>query len=412
MSRTPRPIPDPAPGTRCRTSAARRGIVRAAVATVVGLATLAMPMATAAAAHSDTRTRGFGKADLQQRLDDIVGLDGVVGAEGTLVDGGQLTHARSGTAELGTDRPVPHQGHFRMGSNTKTFVSTVILQLVEERRMRLDDTVERWLPGLVEGNGNDGKRITVRQLLNHTAGLPDYVSHVPALLGAEAFQQHRYDAFTPRRLVALAMRDRPLFEPGARFGYSNTGYVLAGLIIERVTGNAWDEEVRARITEPLRLRNTYSSGRRFGLPEPHARGYQQFEPGGRLVNSTRLSMTWGDSAGDLVTTSHDLARFWQGLLGGKLLAPKSLAEMKKTVPVPVEGRAVNEHAGLGVFWRELSCGVGSWGHGGTTLGHLNANAFTAKGERGAIVLRSTNLARGDRDARTDALIDAALCAKR
>ncbi|MFD5557580.1 serine hydrolase domain-containing protein [Streptomyces sp. NPDC127068] len=412
MIRTPKPIPHPAPDARRRTSAARRGIGRAAVATVVGLATLAVPVASAAAAHSDTGTRGFGKADLQRGLDGIVRLDGVVGAEATLVDGGQRTHARSGTAELGTDRPVPHQGYFRMGSNTKTFVSTVILQLVEERRLRLDDTVERWLPGVVQGNGNDGNKITVRHLLNHTAGLPDYVAHVPVLRSAESFQQHRYDAYTPHQLVALAMRDRPLFEPGARFSYSNTGYVLAGMIVKQVTGNEWDEEVRTRITEPLRLRNTYSPGKRFGLPEPHARGYQQFEPGGQLVNSTRLSMTWGDSAGDLVTTSHDLTRFWQGLLGGKLLAPKSLAEMKKTVPAPVEGSTVNERAGLGLFWRGLSCGGGSWGHGGTTLGHLNTNAFTEKGERGAIVLRSTNLARGDRDARTEALLDAALCAQR
>jgi D-alanyl-D-alanine carboxypeptidase len=414
MSRTPSPISHPAPAARRRTAAARRGTVRAAVATGVGLATLALPIATAtaAAAHADTRPRGFDAADLQRGLDDLVRLDGVVGAEGTLVDGKERTRARSGTAELGTDRPVPYRGYFRMGSNTKTFVSTVVLQLVEERRLRLDDTVERWLPGVVAGNGNDGDRITVRHLLNHTSGLPDYVAHVPALRSAEAFQQHRYDAFTPRRLVALAMRDRPRFEPGARFEYSNTGYVLAGMVIERVTGHAWDEEVRTRITEPLRLKHTYSPGRRPGLPAPHARAYQQFEPGGRLVDSTRLSMTWGSSAGDLVTTSDDLARFWQGLLGGKLLAPKSLAEMKKTVPAASDGSAVNDGAGLGVFRRELSCGVVSWSHGGTTLGHLNANAFTEKGERGAIVLRSTNPAPDDRDARTDALIDAALCAKR
>ncbi|MEU7576451.1 serine hydrolase domain-containing protein [Streptomyces sp. NPDC041068] len=374
-------------------------------------ATLAMPLSTASAADAGRGATGRSGTDFQRSLDDIV-KEGVVGAEATLVNGRARTSLRSGTAELGTDRPMPRQGYFRMGSNTKTFVSTVMLQLVGEGRIRLDDKVDRWLPGVVEGNGNDGKRITVRQLLQHTSGLPDYDGSLP-VFDEESFQKHRLDAYEPRELVDLALRNRPLFEPGKGWGYSNTGYILAGMIIEKVTGRHWSDEVRARIIEPLGLRHTFSSGRRTGLPQPYAQSYQQFKPGGRIVDSTEVSMTWGGAAGDLVTTPNDLARFWQSLLGGKLLAPKLLAQMQKTVPAREEGDTeTKEEYGLGIFRTKLSCGGGYWGHGGTTLGHLNANGFVDKGKKGVIVMRSTNLAQEDRDKRTEQLVDDALCRKK
>ncbi|MER6910418.1 serine hydrolase domain-containing protein [Streptomyces sp. NPDC000594] len=418
----------------------RRGIALGAVAVVVGTAALAMPASTAWAGAGDGPSEpasasaaaslpgsgpgsgsasgsgpgsgsGFDRKDLQRGLDDIVRHDGVVGAQATLVEGAERSYARSGTARLGGDRPMPHQGYLRMGSNTKTFVSTVVLQLVGEGRMRLDDTVERWLPGLVGGNGHDGARITVRQLLQHTSGLPDYAPHLP-ILDEKQFLEKRYDDFRPEQLVALALRERPLFEPGASHRYSNTGYILAGMIIEKVTGNHWSQEVHDRVIEPLGLKHTFSPGSRTGLPKPHAKGYHQFKPGASLVDSTRVNMTWGGAAGDLVTTSNDLVRFWQGLLGGKLLKPAQLAQMRTTVDMPPDGRQVVEKAGLGIFWRSLSCGGGFWGHGGTTLGHLNANGFTDRGRRGAVVIRTTNVALDDRDARTDRLLDAALCGTR
>ncbi|MEV7191986.1 serine hydrolase domain-containing protein [Streptomyces sp. NPDC093510] len=381
-----------------------------AVTAIAVTATLAMPISTAWA-RSDSATSGYGRAELQRDLDDIVRKDGVVGAEGTLVDGDKRRSARSGTAELGTDRPVPRQGYFRMGSNTKTFVSTVVLQLVGEGRIRLDDTVDRWLPGVVERNGNDGSRITVRQLLQHTSGLPDYDESLP-ITDEKEFQKHRFDRYEPRELVDLALRNRPLFEPGKGWSYSNTGYILAGMIIEKATGRHWSDEVRARIIKPLGLKHTFSAGTRTGLPQPHAKAYQQFKPKGPLVDSTELSMTWGSSAGDLITTSNDLARFWQSLLGGKLLAPRQMAQMLKTVPAPREGEDKTvEKAGLGILWTQLSCGGGYWGHGGTTLGHLNANGFVDKGKKGVIVMRSTNLVTEDRDHRTEQLLDDALCEK-
>lgn len=401
------------PAARPRSAAPRRAVALGAV-TVAALA--AVLVAPGTAAWAQPRPQGpaghSARAATQKALGEIVRTEGVVGAQAVLVNGRQRTSLSSGTAERGTDRPMPEQGYFRMGSNTKTFVSTVVLQLVGEGRIRLEDTVEKHLPGLVRGNGNDGSKITVRQLLQHTSGLPDYVPHLPGISGEEQFQEHRFDQYSPRDLVAMALQDRPVSEPGGVFSYSNTGYILAGLIIEKVTGRPWSEEVHDRIIEPLRLRHTFSQGADLGLPQPHAKAYMQFKPAGALVESTEVNMSWGRSAGDLITTSNDLARFWQGLLGGELLKREQLSEMQRTVPVSAGSSGVAERAGLGIFWRELSCGGGSWGHGGTTLGHLNANGFTDKGKRGAIVLRSTNLALDDRDGRTDRLVDQALCAKK
>lgn len=391
----------------------RRRVALGAVTAATVAATLAMPLSTAWA-QQDARSTGAGRAALQRDLDDIVQKDGVVGAQAALVDGKSRISVRSGTAERGTGRKVPHDGYFRMGSNTKTFVATVMLQLEAEGRVRLDDMVDHWLPGVVEGQGNDGKRITVRQLLQHTSGVPDYVPHLPGIFDEGEFQKHRFDAFKPRDLVRFAMRDKPTFEPGKGWNYSNTNYILAGMIIEKVTGRNWSEEVHTRIIKPLGLKHTYSARERadFGLPWPHANSYQQFKPGGPLVESTEVNMSWGDSAGDLVTTSKDLTRFWRGLLGGELLKSKQLKEMKTTVPAPREGNDTQERMGLGIFWRPLSCGGGYWGHGGTTLGHLNANGFVGKGERGVVMMRSTNLNTDDRDVRADDLVEDALCKRK
>ncbi|MEV6954156.1 serine hydrolase domain-containing protein [Streptomyces sp. NPDC051183] len=406
-----------APAARSRSGAPRRSFVLGALTVAVLTTALAAPGATAWAQphhqpQSSSPAGDSARARTQKALDEIVRIEGVVGAQATLVNGNQRTSLSSGTAERGTDRPMPEQGYFRMGSNTKTFVATVVLQLVGEGRIRLEDKVEKHLPGLVRGNGNDGRKITVRQLLQHTSGLPDYAPRLPVISGEEQFREHRFDQYSSRELVAMALKDRPVSEPGRTFSYSNTGYILAGMIIEKVTGRPWSEEVHDRIIDPLRLRHTFSQGGDIGLPQPHAKAYMQFKPAGALVESTEVNMSWGRSAGDLITTSNDLARFWRGLLGGELLKREQLAEMQRTVPVATGGSGVTERAGLGVFWRELSCGGGSWGHGGTTLGHLNANGFTDKGKRGAIVVRSTNLAMEDRDGRTDRLIDQALCAEK
>ena len=210
-----------------------------------------------------------GDRRLQVALDDLHGL-GISGVQGyTRVDG-EVTRARAGVGDLERGTPVPLDGHFRMGSNTKTFVSVVVLQLVGEGRLSLDDTVERWLPGIVAGNGNDGRRITVRQLLQHTSGLYNYTRDISGLGSYEGYLAHRYDHYDAEDIVALAMKHEPGFAPGSQWDYSNTNYILAGMIIERVTGRTWASEARTRIFQPLGLRQTSEPGDRPSLPRPYA----------------------------------------------------------------------------------------------------------------------------------------------
>jgi D-alanyl-D-alanine carboxypeptidase len=279
-----------------------------------------------------------------------------------------------------------------MGSNTKTFVSVVLLQLVGEGRLSLDDTVERWLPGVVAGNGNDGRRITVRHLLQHTSGLYDYTNDIAVLGSHESYLAHRFDHYDPADLVALAMKHEPGFAPGTRWDYSNTNYLLAGMVIDRVTGRSWATEVRARILRPLQLRQTSSPGDRPALPAPHAKGYQQWAPGGPLTDTTVFNPTVADSAGNLVTTPTDLARFWQALQRGDLLKPRQMAQLHRTVLADTfQEFYPGVRYGLGIMYFPNRCG-GYWSHGGDVPGMRTANAVSAGGDRVAVLSLTTQLA--------------------
>lgn len=153
-------------------------------------------------------------------------------------------------ADQATGDPVRPGDSFRVASTTKTFVSTVVLQLVGEGRLSLDDTVEHRLPGVVSGNGNDGGGITVRQLLQHTSGLYDYTADLPVLTTRDGYLDGRRTTWSPEQLVAVATKHAPNFEPGDGWSYSNTNYTLAGMIIEKITGTAGS--VRSRRASSVR----------------------------------------------------------------------------------------------------------------------------------------------------------------
>ncbi len=144
-----------------------------------------------------------------------------------------------------------------MGSANKVLVGTVVLQLVAEGRMRLDDSVEKWLPGLIRGTEYDGQKITVRHLLQHTAGISD--DSFPTIETAEQYYENRYRVHTEEAIVQAGLRNKPTFKPGKGWDYSNTGYDLVGLIIKAVTGRAWHDEVDLRIVRaaaPTRTRTS------------------------------------------------------------------------------------------------------------------------------------------------------------
>ncbi|PRY40403.1 D-alanyl-D-alanine carboxypeptidase [Umezawaea tangerina] len=356
-----------------------------------------------------------GTRTLQRDADALLAL----GAPGVLVQLDTPTwraKVRSGFGDVAARTPVPWDARFRIGSYTKTFVAATLLQLVGEGRLSLEDTVERWLPGVVTGNDNDGAKITVRQLLQHTSGLPEYLAQLPYLFDQAGFEQHRFDTLTPQEAVALAMRSKPEFAPGTDWSYSNTNYALVGMIIAEVTGNTWQHEVQARIVRPLGLRDTYTPGTSPLVPGPHAVGYERFTPEGEDIDATALNPSWGGAAGEMISTTADGNTFLKALLGGRVLRPAQLAEMRKTVrAAKFDGAWPGARYGLGLMWVPNSCG-GAWSHGGDIHGFKTRNGVSPDGSRSVVVSINTDsmtpkpgVPAPTKDVAVD-LVDHALCA--
>ncbi|GCD93606.1 serine hydrolase domain-containing protein [Embleya hyalina] len=400
-----------------------RGRSSRPAALVLGVAltlTAAAPHAATAVAGTDSPTDSS-RASRLQRDTDAVHAAGAIGvtvhytARPTPGGAGTVRTARSGEAELHTGRPLPPNGHYRTGSTTKTFVATVALQLVAEGRLRLDEPIEARLPGVVRGNGNDGRRITLRHLLQHTSGIPGYTAlpaAVPALYSARGYRENRFRHYRAEDLVAAALTLPSRFEPGSSWAYSNTNYLLVGLIIRQVTGRSWGEEVRDRIIRPLGLHDTRVPDDDPYLPRPHAQAQHTFAGDTRPTDTTVLNHTVADASGAIHSTPSDIDRFFVALSSGRLLGPAESAEMRRTRAIPDEpGRGY----GLGLESTELSCGGRYWQHGGDDLGFSSENGVTDDGRRAVLVVRNgvdeNDEAGGARvDAATAALIDHALCA--
>ncbi|MFC9126836.1 serine hydrolase domain-containing protein [Streptomyces sp. NPDC057099] len=330
---------------------------------------------------------------LRQEATGALESTGAVSVQIRVRDGRHTVEASAGTAALGTGRPVPKGAHFRAASVTKSFVAVAVLQLAAERRLSLDDTVEHWLPGLVQGHGNDGSRITIRHLLQHTSGLHDYDSTELTGRTAQEFERRRFDHIAPEHLVAAALRHAPDFppadpaDPEPRWNYSNTGYHLLGAVVEKVTGHPWAEEVEDRIVRRLGLRGTRVPGDDPSLPKPYAHTYHRFAGSGGYTDTTVRNMAWAGTAGALVSTSRDLDRFFTALLTGELLPPRELAAMRTTVPGNEEHQRFTPglRYGLGLMEQPLPCGGSRWGHHGDLEGTFVRTGFTADGSRSVIV---------------------------
>ncbi|SDL08160.1 D-alanyl-D-alanine carboxypeptidase [Glycomyces sambucus] len=382
----------------------RRWTALAAAVLLAAGAAVAVELAT-----TPDEVSGYGQDDLLRDTEALEAL-GIVGVQARVAtDSGPDLLATSGFAEDGTDRPVDGDGYFRIASTGKALVATVVLQLAEEDALTLDDTVDQWLPGLVAGNGNDGGAITVRQLLQHTSGIHD---DLPGFADHEDYLERRYDVYTPEQIVQRAMAHRPDFAPGTGWGYSNTGYVLLDMIVERATGRPWHHEVEERILEPLDMDRTYLPGDDPTLRSPHADSYEVYADGERL-DVTKVIVP---DPGGYVSTTANVNRFLQALLGGELLSEASLAEMQDTVPVGEDMQAFwpGGAYGLGLVERPLSCGGSYWSHEGGESGYINLNGSTDDGRRAVTVSMNTALGGSPesmmRQERTASdLVDHALC---
>jgi D-alanyl-D-alanine carboxypeptidase len=303
---------------------------------------------------------------------------GASGAIGLVDDGHDVSAVAVGAARLEPRRPLRVRDEVRVGSITKTVIATITLQLVGEGRLRLSDTVEQWLPGAVP----NGSAITLRMLLNHTSGIFDYVEDTD-WYAAVAADPYRY--WSPQELVAVATAHPPLFAPGRGLAYSNTGYILVGLVLEKVTGQPVQKLVSQRVVRPLHLHGTFlaTSGRFRG---PYAHGY--YPPsltgdGYQDTSSWPPSFAW--TAGALVSTAPDLARLYQALLSGRLLSPPLLRAMTTTVTSPAYP---GYGSGLGIFSIETPCGT-VWGHEGGIPGYVSYALNDRAGSRSAVVLVPT-----------------------
>ncbi|WP_052509478.1 serine hydrolase domain-containing protein [Kitasatospora griseola] len=370
----------------------RRGV--AATVTAVAAAVVAgvlVPVAATAAPRPDA---------VQQRLDALVQKDGAPAALATVKgrDGRSRTYT-AGVGDAATRAKVPVDGQIRIGSDTKTFTAVVVLQLVAEGKVGLDASVDAYLPGLVRGDGIDGRNITVRRLLQHTSGLPDYMNPAAVLADPERY-------FEPRELLDAALAKKAHFAPGAQWEYSNTNYLLAGMIVQKVTGRPIGEEITKRVVDRIGLRHTY-----FPVPgdmtirEAHPKGYQRAADGS-LRDYTELDPSWGWAAGAMISTNTDVTRFYDALLGGRLLPAAQLAQMRTTVPAEELGAGVRY--GLGLVSRPLSCGGLSWGHGGAIPGYENAGGTTDDG-RSANITVTVFPGNDDTVTHLDQAVDEALC---
>ncbi|MFE7585041.1 serine hydrolase domain-containing protein [Streptomyces gardneri] len=227
------------------------------------------------------------------------------------VDGHEVVTDALGESMTGV-RAEPDM-HFRAGSVAFAHIGTALLRLVEERRVRLDDTVERWLPDLPKAD-----RITLRMLATNTTGLHDYVSDPAFLAELEA---HPFRAWTPKELVAYPLRHSFWYEPGASWSYSHANYVLLIAALEKITGVRIDRLVREKVTGPLELRDTQNNFTP-DIPRPALHAFTSDR--GFYEESTFWNPSWTTAPGAVITTHIcDLARSAQAIGSGELLSPRS-----------------------------------------------------------------------------------------
>ncbi|MGA4843915.1 serine hydrolase domain-containing protein [Streptomyces sp. G45] len=369
-------------------------------------------------AHPRGRTGPHART--QAALDRVVaqGTPGVI-AEARV--GRAVWRGRAGVGDLTTGQPRATDEKFRIASLTKTFTSVVLLKLEAQGKLSLDDSVEKWLPGVVRGKGYRPGHITVRHLLNHTSGVFDYNMDdgFRAKYAGDAFDEHRYTRWSPADLVGIALAHPPVFQPeqGSRPGrpgkwdYSDTNYILAGMIIERVTGGTYGDAVDCLLIQPLGLRGTSVPGLSPTLPAPHARHYSTlFEnpPHAKVRDVTEFSPTVAFSAGQLISTVSDVNTFMSELLRGALLPPAQQRQLLAAVPVDGDKGhgGPDDVYGLGIRHFKIQRGCWAWGHGGMIPGSATRTVASADGRHVLTVNRNGDW--GEQEAE-DAVLKAEFC---
>jgi D-alanyl-D-alanine carboxypeptidase len=335
----------------------------------------ALLAAAPAAAHAESRAGVSG--DHAATLAALKELNANGGPGAGVLAGGPAGswHLSSGTATLHTADSLAPDEHFRVGSQSKTFLAVAVLKLAERGGLALDDPIERHLPGVVTGNGHDGTRITVRHLLQHTSGIPRDGVLTPQA-GADG-------TYTLASLVKEALREPSVAAPGTTWAYSNGNYEILGMLVEKLTGAPLHRAVTDLVITPLGLGDTVfpAPGDRV-VPAPLIHGHAGVRVGGffwwtDVTRSHEPSLFHGSGA--IISTTRDLTTFYRALFDGRALRAASLAEMTRTVPLTPGGTPADPGYGLGLLKLPLPCGGAAWGHDGGVPGYYSETLVTEDG---------------------------------
>ncbi|WP_392894785.1 serine hydrolase domain-containing protein [Streptomyces sp. LN699] len=360
-------------------SAARprpRGLRRAAVAALAATALAGSLTPAAAGTGPDEPPRD---RSLQRQLLALVEAPGgPPGAIAVLRRDGRQEVYRAGVAEIGRREAPGLDDHMRIASVAKAFSGAVALSLVDDHRLGLDDTIGRRLPRLPR----DWHAVTLRQLLNHTSGLPDYTEDPEFLEILTADPRHRFDS---RRLLDYVADEDLRFEPGSRYQYSNSDNIAVALMAEQATGRRYEELLKERVYRPLGLRAT-SLPQGYRLPEPFMHGYAVEPPAPPEDVSEVLGASGVWASGGIVSTPRELSAFIRGYAGPELLSPPTRRQQQRFVRGGASepaGPGANA-AGLGIFRYTTRCGV-VLGHTGNFPGYTQFAAATPDGKRSVTV---------------------------
>ncbi|MEO6834588.1 MAG: serine hydrolase domain-containing protein, partial [Candidatus Tumulicola sp.] len=263
-----------------------------------------------------------------------------------------------GYADLAKKRPLTPADHFRIGSNTKTFVASVILQLIEEKKLSLDDPVSRFQVGV---NIPNGDKITVRELCNMRRGLFE-AFNTPQFAKLNMTVPKNFD---PRTIVAWAARQKPYFAPGKGYHYSNTNYLLLGLIIEAITKDSVGDQIRKRLLEPFGLtQTTYPQTQT--MPDPWARGYGLDKQRNWEDVSNAIPVAFMGSAGEMISDMTDIKRWIKLYALGKTGGPPTYHPLAECIPF----------LGNAAFGLGINCSAGWYGYTGALPGYNTADYYS------------------------------------
>ncbi|MEU8675484.1 serine hydrolase domain-containing protein [Streptomyces sp. NPDC048560] len=322
-------------------------------------------------------------ARLDKAIADVREEAGIPGVVVGLWMPGKGSYVRAtGVADTTTGEPMAADSFVRIGSETKTFTVTALLELVDDGLVELDDPISAYVPGV-----RNGDRITLRHLAEMRSGLFPYTSD-PDFDHDLLSDPHR--SFTPQELLAYGMKHKNTFKPGATFEYSNTNLILLGLVVEKVSGRKLERFIERRVLRPSHLRNTlFPTGSEF--PEPHPRGYTDQTLSGETEDATDWNPSWAWAAGGMISDLHDLRRWARIVATGELLSPETQAQRLKTLPTGFPGTTY----GLGILE------TNGWiGHNGSLPGYETVTVYLPSKKATLVVMINTDSLSGGQEPST------------